>query len=81
MTPTDKIETELKKEKIKFLSNQFIYIENRIINYDKKIEEMHENLDNYDRFENWKIKLKTGIIEKEKQILQNEFNAIINTII
>ena len=81
MTPTDKIETELKKEKIKFLSNQFIYIENRIINYDRKFEEMHENLDNYDRFENWKIKLKMEVIEKEKQILQNEFNAIINTII
>jgi hypothetical protein len=80
MTPPDKIETELKKEKIKFLSNQFIYVEDRIKSYDRKIEEMHEDLDKYNRFENWKIKLKMGIIEKEKQILQNEFNAIINTI-
>ena len=80
MTPTDKIETELKKEKIKFLSNQFIYVEDRIKSYDRKIEEMHEDFDKYNQFENWKIKLKMGIIEKEKQILQNEFNAIINTI-
>lgn len=80
MTPTDKTETELKKEKMKFLSNQFINVENRIKSYDRKIDEMHEDLDKYNRFENWKIKLKMGIIEKEKQILQNEFNKIINTI-